>query len=476
MRLGLRIFAVYFLFVGLSAWFVFGTVMGEIRPGVRQSTEETLVDTANLLAELLREDLLAGTLTEGRLGALLAAYGQRRPGAEIWGVRKQGVSHRIYVTDARGIVLLDSTGRDTGADYSRWNDVHLTLQGRYGARSTPETVDGVESSVMYVGAPIRDGERIVGVVTVAKPSQSLQPYIERSQRRLAWIGAGFVVAGLAVGALLSWWLGRRLQRLTRWADAVSAGERGVAAPPAGNDELGRLARALTSMREQLEGKAYVERYVQALTHELKSPLSAIRGAAELLGDPLDAPDRQRFAGSVAGEAERMQALVERLLDLARLEQRKVLERRERVVLVALAAELLAQRELRARQRGVRIETGIAGDLAVHADRLLLGQALGNLLDNALDFTPAGGAVRIDARHDESGVCIRVRNDGAPIPDYALARLGERFFSLPRPDTGRKSTGLGLAFCREVAALHGGRLEIGNVAGGVEATLELPDAG
>src|SRR5690606_35927516 len=114
----------YFLFVGLSGWFVLSTVMDEIRPGVRQSTEETLVDTANLLAELLRDDVRAGRLAEGRLPQLLAAYGRREPQASIWGVEKTAVNHRIYVTDARGIVLLDSSGEALGQDYSRWNDVY----------------------------------------------------------------------------------------------------------------------------------------------------------------------------------------------------------------------------------------------------------------------------------------------------------------------------------------------------------------
>lgn len=85
MRLGLRIFLVYFLFVGLTGWFVLRTVMDEIRPGVRQSSEETLVDTANLLAEVLRSDVKNGTLDQGRLPEILRAYGARSPQANIWG-------------------------------------------------------------------------------------------------------------------------------------------------------------------------------------------------------------------------------------------------------------------------------------------------------------------------------------------------------------------------------------------------------
>src|SRR5690606_12875739 len=108
MPLGVRIVLVYFLFVGLAGWFVLSTVMDEVRPVVRQSTEETLVDTANLLAEILRDEVKSGRLAQGNLAELLKAYGRRQPQAHIWGVQKSAVSHRIYVTDARGIVLLDS--------------------------------------------------------------------------------------------------------------------------------------------------------------------------------------------------------------------------------------------------------------------------------------------------------------------------------------------------------------------------------
>lgn len=88
MRLGIRIFLVYFLFVGLAGYFLLNTVREQIRPVVRQSSEETLVDTANLLAEILRDDVKAGTLNQGRLPEVLEAYGSRSPGAQIWGLAK----------------------------------------------------------------------------------------------------------------------------------------------------------------------------------------------------------------------------------------------------------------------------------------------------------------------------------------------------------------------------------------------------
>ncbi|PMX03914.1 two-component system sensor histidine kinase CreC [Pseudomonas sp. FW215-R2] len=472
MSLGLRIFLVYVLFIGLTGYFVLNTVMEEIRPGVRQSTEETLVDTANLMAEILKDDFKAGTLSQNRWPELLRAYGERQPKATIWGLPKNQVNHRIYVTDAKGIVVLDSSGLAVGQDYSRWNDVYLTLRGEYGARSSRSDPDDPNSSVMHVGAPIRDDGQIIGVVTVAKPNSSLQPYVDRTERRLLGYGAGLIVLGLLLGALLSWWLSRALHRLTRYAEAVSEGRR-VEVPHYRGGELEQLASAVEQMRTQLEGKAYVERYVHTLTHELKSPLAAIRGAAELLQSEMPLAQRQRFVGNIDSESARMQQLIERLLDLAQVEQRQALEERVAVPLAALVDEVLQAQAARIEGKQLRIECTIPADLSLIGEPFLLRQALGNLLENALDFTPPRGLLRFDAERVGEQIEFRLFNEAAPIPDYALARLTERFYSLPRPDSGRKSTGLGLNFVEEVVKLHGGSLRIDNLDGGVQVQLHLP---
>lgn len=472
MRLGIRIFLVYFLFVGLSGYFLLNTVREQIRPVVRQSSEETLVDTANLLAEILHDDVKAGTLGQSRLPQLLESYGQRRPGADIWGLAKNQVSHRIYVTDVHGIVLLDSSGQALGKDYSRWNDVYLTLRGQYGARSTRSDPDDESTSVMHVAAPIMDNGQVIGVVTVAKPNSSLQPYIDRSEQRLLTLGLGLIVLGLLVGAALSWWLARSLRRLTRYAQAVSEGER-AALPHYKGGELLQLATAVERMRTQLEGKAYVERYVHTLTHELKSPLAAIRGASELLQGLMPDEQRARFATNIERESERLQQMIERLLNLARVEQLQTLEDEQQVPLAALIEELLLGYAARIEGAGLQVRQQVPVGLSLLCDPFLLRQALANLLDNALDFTPPGGVLSFELEHEGERVALSLFNQAEAIPDYAIDRVSERFYSLPRPGTGRKSSGLGLNFVAEVMQLHGGALAVGNVEGGVQVRLWLP---
>ena len=198
------------------------------------------------------------------------------------------------------------------------------MRGEYGARSTRSELDDPTSSVMHVGAPIRDNGQIIGVVTVAKPNSSLQPYVDRTENRLLWYGAGLVVLGLLLGALLSWWLSVALHRLTAYAQAVSEGRR-AELPHYRGGELKQLSTAVEHMRTQLEGKAYVEHYVHTLTHELKSPLAAIRGAAELLQGDMSREQQQRFIGNIDSESARLQQLIERLLNLAQVEQRQGLD-------------------------------------------------------------------------------------------------------------------------------------------------------
>jgi two-component system sensor histidine kinase CreC len=472
--LTLRLFVVGAALVAVFGWFALRQVLEEVKPAVRQSTEETLVDTANLLAELVADDLRAGRLAQADLARVMSAYGQRHPGADIWGIPKDGVTHRITITDAKGIVLLDSTGRDVGRDYSRWNDVARTLLGKYGARTTEEIPGDERSTVMYVAAPVRDGAQIIGVVTVAKPNRSVQPFIERAQQRLGVLAVIFIAVALAIGALLSWWLSRAIRRVTVYADAVAAGGR-PEVPRLPGRELAQLAGALDSMRAQLEGKAYVERYVQTLTHELKSPLAAIQGAAELLQAELPPEQRARLLENISLETARLKAMGERLLDLAQVEQRRGLDERVAMALQPLVDELVNGRSPQVAQRGLSMTNVIPAGATARGERFLVRQALANLLDNAMDFTPPGAAVTIGASVDEVGrtVAVEVFNQGEPIPDYALPRVTERFYSLPRPGSGRKSTGLGLNFVQEVAQLHGGSFSISNVDGGVRATLTLP---
>jgi two-component system sensor histidine kinase CreC len=210
---------------------------------------------------------------------------------------------------------------------------------------------------------------------------------------------------------------------------------------------------------------------------MKSPVAAIRGAAELLHEEMPAERRAKFLANIQAEARRLQNIIDRLLALSALESRKKLDHPATIRIADLAKAVCAQLQPTSEARGVRLELVCNGEPEVLGEAFLLESALHNLLQNAIDFSPEGGVIHIRVATDagERNAEVTVEDEGCGIPDYALPRLFERFYSLQRPDTGRKSSGLGLCFVREAVMLHRGTILVENRAdiSGARATLRLP---
>ncbi|HZV93568.1 MAG TPA: ATP-binding protein, partial [Caldimonas sp.] len=197
--------------------------------------------------------------------------------------------------------------------------------------------------------------------------------------------------------------------------------------------------------------------------------------AELLQEPMDEADRARFVANIAGETERIQELVDRMMELTALESRKSLDQAEPVAVVALVADVVAAASPAAQARGLRLEFDApqGESPVVEGDAFLLRRAIANLVDNALDFSPPGGRVRLAVKLHRRSCDIVVGDEGPGIPEYAEDKVFEKFYSLARPATARKSTGLGLSFVKEIAELHHGRAGLKNGVRGAVATLSLP---
>jgi len=475
MNINERLLLGYFLIVALAAWFVLKVFTEEVKPGVRQAMEETLVDTSQILAELAAADMKAGKINNGQFAEAVVRYQEREPLATIWGFRKHEVDLRVYVTDTRGIVLYDSEGEAQGRDYSSWNDVYLTLHGNYGVRSTKENPDDELSSVMYVAAPVLDGKKLIGVLTAAKATSSVQPFIDRSRSRIQRAGAWLLGGALIIGLLFTWWLSRSVGMLRRYAREVSLGNK-AQLPDMGRGELAELGRALAAMREKLDGREYVENYVHHLAHEMKSPLTALIGSAELLDENLPPQERTTFTGNIREQSQHLKDMIDKLLALAKLEHRSGLEEAVPVNLGELAEKVIADHAIRMKQHDITCRAQLAPEARVSGEPFLLRQALANLLDNAIDFSPGGGVIDVTLETASGMHILTVQDQGPGIPDYALPRVFERFYSLARPGTQRKSTGLGLPFVKEVAALHGGSITLENASpAGAVARMVLPAA-
>lgn len=467
------------IFLGILLAYVIGVgllmvrQLEDIDPRYRESAEENLVETAQLMATLIEGVSRDGTLQVDALGPLFQALYARRFKADIYGFEKTRVEMRLAVVDRGGTVVFDSTNRSLGADHSLWRDIRRALQGEYGARTTPDVEGDASSSVMYVAAPIRVGGAIIGAVSVGKPVQSFGQFVQAARRKTLLVGTTSVVAVLLLVVILSVWLVRPFGVVADYVRYVKA-QRTLSLPRLTRRALKAVAAAYDEMRDALAGRTYVADYVQTLTHEVKSPLSAIRGAAELLQEPMPDADRARFVGNIARETQRIQELVDRMMELTALESRRTLDAPLPVPLRPLLQELVASVQPAAAARGLQVVLEDGAEASVQGDAFLLQRALSNLVDNALDFSPAGGTVTLTLKRQRQNAEITVRDHGPGIPDYAEGKVFEKFYSLARPQSRKKSTGLGLSFVKEIAELHEGRITLVNApGGGALATLSLP---
>ena len=454
MKIRTAIFIVYVAASAVGFAVVMAIVLRDVRLRYVESMRRTMGDTAAFLAVFAGEGPAAGHAWAEKLATLPSS-------AELL---------RVFAGDNDGRVVFDSArGRDVGQVYP-W-----PMRGGGPVASENYSLDNVSEvgGELRVRTPVRSGGAVVGWVGVGRPLATVTAGVSEARWRL--VTYLMLVAAVMVAA--GWWIASRLthslERLTAYALAVRDGR--PAQPPVSRArEIAALGRAFEEMRLTLEGKAHVERYTQALAHEFKAPLSAIRGAAELLDEDMPRAERARFIGNLRAESDRLQLIVDRLLELAALEARREGASQAPVALAALIHEACEHARPTAAARDVVLRCDAPVHIRVAGDGFLLQQAVSNLLQNALEFTPPRGAVAVVLRRETVRAVIVIEDTGAGIPPYALEKVFERFYSLPRPDTGRKSSGLGLSIVREIARLHGGEVRLENRSeGGARAQLSLP---
>jgi signal transduction histidine kinase len=296
---------------------------------------------------------------------------------------------------------------------------------------------------------------------------------------LLFVPGAILVA--AVGGLLIFRpLVRRIQALEELARRVGRGDLKARIDDPGEDEIGRLGAQMNEMSAKLErARAELQavdqqrrRLLGDISHELATPLTTIRGYAETLIDPglgLDSSERRRFLGDVLAESERMQGLLQDLLELSRLESGSIELQRERIDVVDLFRRSVERLSSRFDQAGLGLRwvEGSADRAEIYADGRRIEQIADNLLGNALRYATQGTAVHVGVRHaaapDREGrpcVELTVEDDGSGFSEEDLPHVFERFF---RGDRSRatEGSGLGLAIVREIALRHGGDVRAEN---------------
>ncbi len=402
---------------------------------------------------------------------------------------------RIRVLDKSGTVVVDShrDGPPEGPEppapslaspslrtvSARPDEPWPTLEGR---REIREAYEGHPSSYtrvrerlpavfLFVTDPIMPRRSVEGVVYVVRSTTPVLLELHRIRQGLFGVMAGALAFTLLVTLLLAWSISRPLGRLSRAAKRIASGERDVPVPVGGGGEIRELGESFAAMTEELDERLrYISAFAADVAHEFKSPLTSIRGAAELLAEgAADDPEaRDRFLRNILLDAERLDRHVSRLLELSRIEAHASETVREALVLEPLIRAIVGRASKR------------EGDIALHwkasapivmAREDDLDVALTNLLHNALRFSPPDVPVEVTVSNTKRRLKITVRDHGPGVPEDDRAKIFARFFTTS-PE--RDGTGLGLAIVKAVVEAHGGEVRHEVPEGpGAQFVLELP---
>jgi two-component system sensor histidine kinase ChvG len=322
---------------------------------------------------------------------------------------------------------------------------------------------------LFLAEPIGTAGQRAGAVYVTRSTNPVLVELHRIRQGLFTVLGVAVSFGVLLTLLLAFTISRPIERLAGAARRIASGDAGVRLP-AGGGEIGELASAFAEMTEKLEARhRFISEFAADVAHEFKSPLTSIRGAAELLAEgAADDPDaRRRFLRNIELDAARLDRLVSRLLELSRVEASNELPQ----LIDARAVIERALSRCQTPEGAVELEY-TASRHVVRARESDLETALLNLLDNALRFSPPGEAVVVHASErapDE--LVIRITDRGPGIEPQNLTRVFDRFFTT---DAERDGTGLGLAIVKAVATAHGGTVSVESSPGeGATFTLALP---
>jgi two-component system, OmpR family, sensor histidine kinase BaeS len=344
-------------------------------------------------------------------------------------------------------------------------------------------------------APIPDPEAVEACLLASRRTQ-LDPYVAppallfvstpsrasaeldlspANQKRIAGVAAAVLAITVLIAAVGGIRLVQPLRALTRASRQMTGGDENVRVKVRGTDEIGQLSLAFNELADsRARTEALRRAMVSDIAHELRTPLSNIRGWLEAVEDGVTQPD-QAFIASLSEEAALLQHIIDDLRDLATADAGNLRIHPERVYLGLLLDQVAASHRAQAEQAGITLTSTTTDDIELDADPVRLRQAVGNLAANALRFTPPGGSVRIEGRREGGEVVIDVTDTGSGIAPEDLPKVFDRFW---RAEQSRNrhtgGSGLGLAIVRSLIEAHGGTAGATSTVGqGSTFTLLLP---
>ncbi|TGL67655.1 two-component system sensor histidine kinase CreC [Leptospira levettii] len=467
----------FFFILSIGFYYLIDKTEESIRPRYMETIEESLNDTTHVLSAIVEERINSNPNERFHLKSLVESL-FRKPfqivrnrsfEAKIYSLLKTNADLQIYITDANGIVIFDSESYREGLDYSKYNDVYLTLKGKYGVRSS-KMIETEKEGALFIASPIRFQNQIIGVLTVIKPKIGVIPFIEEAKHKF-WRISLLVASSIAiVFSLLAYISFRPILSLSQYITALRNKEKNPF-PKLGMKELNELGKEVDQLVVELEGKKYVESYVQTLTHEVKSPLSSILAAVELIQSHPNEMDR--LTKTIDSEAKRIQNLIDQLLELSSLEGKNSIELNDTIDLVSFLNEILFRFEIELERKSLSLKKIFPeGSVMIKGNQNYLRMAIENIIRNSIDFANQNDLITIQLESTSNLQTKLITSDqGQLIPEFALTKVTDKFFSLPRPIGQRKSSGLGLSIVKEILDFHKAELKIQNRSPkGVEVSI------
>lgn len=335
----------------------------------------------------------------------------------------------------------------------------------------------LDAYVVAAGVPSLTGGRVTGAIILFSPLNELEGVLAQA-RRVVWLsGSLLLLLVFVVVYFVSYRLARPIVRVSRAAEALACGRDVADLEEYGEDEVGRLVRSFNQMKNKLQKTEKMRRELLAgVSHELRSPLAAIRGFVQgILDDVIPPRERPRYLSLVLQETSRLTAMTNDLLEMAGLESGSIILQKGEFDLCGEVSEVaeLFSGEARDKNLGLEVD-GCEQALLVFADSDRLRQVISNLLSNAVKFTPSGGRVGINVSGGERTVSFEVWDTGPGIPSQDLPLVFEKFYRAEKSrDASAGGTGLGLAIAKSIVELHSGQIALETGEKGTVARVNLP---
>ncbi len=389
------------------------------------------------------------------------------------------------------IAVVDRWGRvmdNLQTAYSEDPDFVASLSGEEISAALTRVLSGEQIRVrtdsgtaptFTVGVPFQQYGTVIGAVLIQTRVQRIQSGMED----LLFQVIGMALLAMALSTVAVWLVVRGMMKplgsLTEAARAMGEGDFSRRVDESrGDPQLQQLSSTFNSMSTQLRKLEESRReFVANVSHELRSPITSIRGFAEGMAEGvIPAEEHPRYLRLVADESNRLSRLVEDLLALSRLERDDAVLEKTNFDLNEMLRRAIIRRISDLDRKNIEVECDFRTDPCYAlADQGRIEQVVINLLDNAIRFTPEGGNIRLTTEKAEDGVAVTVWDDGAPIPEEDRDRVFERFFTSDRAHTSGKGTGLGLSICQQIMKMHGRTIRLLKTEEGAAFRFDL-DAG